>query len=43
VHEALTARRPRPAYSVKPDPQRVALNLLPARTADALMKLVLRS
>jgi NAD(P)-dependent dehydrogenase (short-subunit alcohol dehydrogenase family) len=43
VHEALTAQHPRPAYSVKPDPQRVALNLLPTRTADALMKLVLRS
>jgi NAD(P)-dependent dehydrogenase (short-subunit alcohol dehydrogenase family) len=42
VHEALTARRPRPAYSVKPDPQRFMLNLLPARTADALLKLALR-
>jgi NAD(P)-dependent dehydrogenase (short-subunit alcohol dehydrogenase family) len=42
VHEALTARRPRPAYSVKPDPQRFVLNLLPARTADALLKLALR-
>jgi hypothetical protein len=43
VHEAMTAVRPRSAYSVKPDPQRVALNLLPARAADALLKLALRS
>jgi NAD(P)-dependent dehydrogenase (short-subunit alcohol dehydrogenase family) len=43
VHEALTARRPRPAYSVKPDPGRVMLNLLPARAADALLKRVLQS
>jgi NAD(P)-dependent dehydrogenase (short-subunit alcohol dehydrogenase family) len=42
VYEALTARRPRPAYSVRPDRQRVALNFLPARVADALLKVALR-
>jgi len=43
VHEALTARRPRPAYSAKPEPGRVMLNLLLARTADAPLKRVLHS
>lgn len=43
VHTALTTRCPRPAYSVKPDPQRVALNLLPTWAADALLRLALRS
>ncbi len=43
VHEALTTRCPRSAYSVKPDPQRVVLNLLPTWAADALVKLALRS
>lgn len=38
VHEALTVRRPRPAYSVKPDPGRVLFNLLPTRMADFLLK-----
>jgi NAD(P)-dependent dehydrogenase (short-subunit alcohol dehydrogenase family) len=42
VHTALTARHPQPAYSVKPDLQRAALNLLPARVADPLLKLALR-
>lgn len=41
VCEALTARRPRLAYSVKPDVQRSALNLLPAGVADRLLKLAL--
>ena len=41
VHTALTARYPRIAYSVKPDPQRVALNALPDRVADPLLKLAL--
>jgi NAD(P)-dependent dehydrogenase (short-subunit alcohol dehydrogenase family) len=42
VHTALTTRHPRSAYSVKPDPQRSALNLLPARGVDALLKLAVR-
>jgi NAD(P)-dependent dehydrogenase (short-subunit alcohol dehydrogenase family) len=42
VHRALTTRHPRPAYSVKPDLQRSALSLLPARVADALLKLAFR-
>jgi NAD(P)-dependent dehydrogenase (short-subunit alcohol dehydrogenase family) len=43
VHAALTARCPRTAYSVKPDLQRSALNLLPPWVADPLLKLALRS
>jgi NAD(P)-dependent dehydrogenase (short-subunit alcohol dehydrogenase family) len=43
VHEALTSRHPRAAYSVKPDPGRTMLNLLPTRAADALLKRALRS
>jgi NAD(P)-dependent dehydrogenase (short-subunit alcohol dehydrogenase family) len=42
VHHALTTRHPRIAYSVKPDPQRAALDLLPAWAADPLLKLALR-
>jgi NAD(P)-dependent dehydrogenase (short-subunit alcohol dehydrogenase family) len=42
VHRALTTRRPRLAYSVKPDLQRSAFSLLPARVADSLLELVLR-
>jgi NAD(P)-dependent dehydrogenase (short-subunit alcohol dehydrogenase family) len=42
VHTALTTRHPRSAYSVKPDLQRSALNLLPAQGVDALLKLALR-
>ena len=41
VHTALTTRYPRIAYSVKPDPQRVALSALPDRVADPLLKLAL--
>jgi NAD(P)-dependent dehydrogenase (short-subunit alcohol dehydrogenase family) len=41
VHTALTVRNPAPAYSVKPDPARVGINLLPDRFADALLELVL--
>jgi len=41
VHTALTTRYPRIAYSVKPDPQRVALNALPDWVADPLLKLAL--
>jgi len=43
VHTALTSQYPRIAYSVKPDPQRVALNLLPAWALDPLLKLALRA
>ena len=39
VHTALTTARPPVAYSVKPDPQRAALNLLPTWVADRLVKL----
>jgi NAD(P)-dependent dehydrogenase (short-subunit alcohol dehydrogenase family) len=42
VHRALVTRHPRAAYSVKPDLQRAALSLLPARVADPLLKLALR-
>jgi len=42
VHTALTARTPRSAYSVKPDPQRVALSRLPDWAIDPLLKLALR-
>ena len=38
VHDALTARRPRICYSVKPDPKRAFLERLPVRWADALIK-----
>lgn len=41
VHTALTARRPRPAYSVRPDRQRAALDRLPAAAADRLLKFAL--
>lgn len=40
VHTALTARHPAPAYSVKPDPGRTAINLLPDRAVDALLEWV---
>jgi len=40
VHVALTAHSPAAAYSVKPDPARVAMNLLPDRLSDALLKWV---
>jgi len=42
IHTALTARSPRPAYSVKPDLQRVALNVLPEPVVDRLLRLVMR-
>jgi NAD(P)-dependent dehydrogenase (short-subunit alcohol dehydrogenase family) len=40
VHQALTARYPAPAYSLKPDPARVVMNLLPDRVADTLLQWV---
>lgn len=42
VHTALTARHPAVAYSVKPDPGRVAMNLLPDWVVDGLLEWVLR-
>lgn len=41
IHEALTARFPRAAYSVKPDPARTVLEYVPTRVADTLLKSVL--
>ena len=41
VHAALTSRWPRPAYSVKPDLQRLALQYLPDRVADRLLRMVM--
>lgn len=41
IHRALTDPRPKPAYSVKPDPARSLLEHLPTRWADALLKKVL--
>lgn len=42
VHSALTDRWPRAAYSVKPDPQRAALNRLPEWSIDTVLKTMLR-
>ena len=41
VERALTSRRPRPAYSVRPDRARSALEKLPERVADAVLQRVL--
>ncbi len=41
VYTALTARAPAPAYSVKPDPGRAAMNLLPDRVTDTVLQWVL--
>lgn len=43
VHDALTDRWPRAAYSVKPDPQRIALNQLPEWSIDQVLKRLLRN
>jgi len=42
VEHALTAPRPRAAYSVKPDPARRLLNLLPDRWVDRILQRELR-
>ncbi len=42
IHTALTATSPSSAYSVKPDLQRAAMNVLPDWVTDPLLKLVLR-
>jgi len=41
VHTALTSRLPRIAYSVKADPQRIALDRVPDWVADPLLKMML--
>lgn len=41
IHEALTTKSPKPAYSVKPDPMRSMLEYIPTRSADTLLKKVL--
>lgn len=43
IHTALTAKSPKPAYSVRPDPARSALEYVPTRLADRLLKSVLGS
>ena len=42
VETALTAKRPRPVYSVKPDPLRSALERLPLRAIDKTYLTVMR-
>jgi len=42
VEEALTAARPRSAYSVHPAASRVAFERLPTRLGDRLLRAVLR-
>jgi NAD(P)-dependent dehydrogenase (short-subunit alcohol dehydrogenase family) len=42
VEEALTARRWRPAYLVRPDRQRMMLDRLPVRAADLALRLFVR-
>jgi NAD(P)-dependent dehydrogenase (short-subunit alcohol dehydrogenase family) len=42
VEEALTARRWRPAYLVRPDRQRMMLDRLPVRAADLVLRLFVR-
>ncbi len=42
IYTALTTSSPSPAYSVKPDPSRSMMNLLPDRVADSLLKYVLK-
>ncbi len=41
VHTALTAAKPKAAYSVKPDPARCLLEYFPVRWADALLRAVI--
>ena len=43
VYHALTVEQPKAAYSVRPDPLRALLNLLPSRWADHLFGKLLRS
>lgn len=41
IYEALTADKPKAAYSVKPDPMRSMLEYIPTRSADTLLKKVI--
>jgi NAD(P)-dependent dehydrogenase (short-subunit alcohol dehydrogenase family) len=41
IHQALTVKNPKPAYSVKPDPGRSFLEYLPVRWADRIFKKIL--
>jgi NAD(P)-dependent dehydrogenase (short-subunit alcohol dehydrogenase family) len=41
IHQALSAAKPKAAYSVKPDPARSFLEYLPVSWADALLKKVM--
>jgi NAD(P)-dependent dehydrogenase (short-subunit alcohol dehydrogenase family) len=41
TYRAMTVRRPKTVYSVRPEPQMVLLDLLPVRWADGLLKMVL--
>jgi NAD(P)-dependent dehydrogenase (short-subunit alcohol dehydrogenase family) len=43
VYRAMTAKHPRTAYSIRPDPQRAFLDLLPASLADRLLKGILKN
>lgn len=43
VHKSLTVSRPKAAYSVHPAPSRVALERVPTRLADLVMRLALTS
>jgi NAD(P)-dependent dehydrogenase (short-subunit alcohol dehydrogenase family) len=42
IETALTVKRPKPSYSVKPDKMRSFLEQLPTRTADQIYTMVLR-
>ncbi len=41
IHEAQTVARPKPAYPVRQDRQRLALDRLPTRWSDAILRRVL--
>lgn len=41
IHTALTTKSPKPAYSLRPDPSRTALEYIPTKLADRLLKSVL--
>jgi hypothetical protein len=41
IYRALTATKPKAAYSVKPDPGRSLLEYFPVRWVDALLKKVM--
>lgn len=43
IYEAMTTKKPKPAYSVKPDPMRSMLEYFPTTTADFVLKKVLQN